>query len=45
MLAGATAVQIGSSSFVREPREVLAAFEAYLAEMGLAARDLAKALR
>lgn len=40
MLAGATAVQIGSGSFVREPREILEEFVAYLEENGLRARDL-----
>lgn len=45
MLAGATAVQIGTASFVREPSEILGEFSAYLKEMGLAASDLAGALR
>ncbi len=40
MLAGATAVQVGSGSFVREPREILEEFVAYLKENGLRARDL-----
>ena len=40
MLAGAAAVQIGAGSFVREPREVLEEFAAYLRENGLRARDL-----
>jgi dihydroorotate dehydrogenase (NAD+) catalytic subunit len=40
MLAGATAVQIGSGSFVREPQEILDEFTAYLKENGLRARDL-----
>jgi dihydroorotate dehydrogenase (NAD+) catalytic subunit len=40
MLAGATAVQVGSGSFVREPREMLDEFGAYLREQGVCARDL-----
>jgi dihydroorotate dehydrogenase (NAD+) catalytic subunit len=40
MLAGATAVQVGTGSFVREPREILEEFAAYLKENGLRARDL-----
>jgi dihydroorotate dehydrogenase (NAD+) catalytic subunit len=45
MLAGASAVQVGSASFVREPREILEEFAAYLRENGLRARDLKGALR
>ena len=44
MLAGATAVQVGSGSFVREPRLVLEEFAAYLREQGVFARDLTGAL-
>ncbi len=40
MLAGATAVQVGSGSFVREPREILEEFADYLEQNGLRARDL-----
>lgn len=40
MLAGATAVQVGAGSFVREPREMLDEFAAYLWENGLRAREL-----
>lgn len=40
MIAGATAVQVGAGSFVREPREMLDEFAAYLRENGLRARDL-----
>jgi dihydroorotate dehydrogenase (NAD+) catalytic subunit len=40
MLAGATAVQVGTGSFVREPREILGEFAAYLGKNGLRARDL-----
>lgn len=40
MLAGATAVQMGSASFTREAGEVLEEFSIYLEEAGLAARDL-----
>ena len=35
MLAGATAVQVGTASFVRDPREILEEFTAYLDEVGL----------
>jgi dihydroorotate dehydrogenase (NAD+) catalytic subunit len=44
MLAGAAAVQVGAGSFVREPREMLEEFAAYLRENGLRARDLRDAL-
>ncbi len=40
MLAGAAAVQVGSGSFAREPREMLDEFAAYLRENGLQARKL-----
>ncbi|MGI8649524.1 MAG: dihydroorotate dehydrogenase [Rubrobacter sp.] len=40
MLAGATAVQVGTASFVREPEEILAEFAGYLREMGLTASGL-----
>jgi dihydroorotate dehydrogenase (NAD+) catalytic subunit len=40
MLAGATAVQVGAGSFVREPRAMLEEFVDYLKENGLQARDL-----
>lgn len=43
MLAGATAVQVGAGSFVREPREMLEEFAAYLRENALRARDLKSA--
>jgi hypothetical protein len=33
-------VQVGSGSFVREPREILDEFVAYLKENGLRAKDL-----
>ena len=45
MLAGASAVQVGSSSFAREPREILEEFGAYLREIGVSARELVGALR
>jgi dihydroorotate dehydrogenase (NAD+) catalytic subunit len=35
MLAWATAVQVGTASFVRDPREILEEFTAYLDEVGL----------
>lgn len=44
MLAGASAVQVGTASFVREPREILEEFSAYLAEVGLDAKRLTGAL-
>ena len=44
MLAGATAVQVGAGSFVREPREMLEEFVVYLWETGLRARDLKSAM-
>ena len=40
MLAGTTAVQVGAGSFVREPREILEEFAAYLRDNELRARDL-----
>lgn len=45
MLAGAAAVQLGSANFVREPREVLAEFSAYLESVGLTAAELTGGLR
>ena len=44
MLAGASAVQVGAGSFVREPREMMEEFATYLGENGLRARDLKDAL-
>lgn len=40
MLAGAAAVQVGSSAFSRQPEEIVEELRLYLAESGLAARDL-----
>ena len=45
MLAGATAVQVGTASFVREPREILEEFAAYLRDAGLDAAQLTGSLR
>lgn len=45
MLAGATAVQVGTTSFVRDPAEILDEFSAYLTETGQRAEQLAGALR
>jgi dihydroorotate dehydrogenase (NAD+) catalytic subunit len=45
MLAGATAVQIGTTSFVRDPHEILGEFTAYLEESGQGASELTGALR
>jgi dihydroorotate dehydrogenase (NAD+) catalytic subunit len=45
MLAGATAVQIGTASFVRDPREILREFVSYLDETGLIAAELTGALQ
>jgi dihydroorotate dehydrogenase (NAD+) catalytic subunit len=44
MLAGATAVQIGTASFVRDPQEILAEFSAYLREHRQGASHLTGAL-
>jgi dihydroorotate dehydrogenase (NAD+) catalytic subunit len=40
MIAGASAVMVGSGSFARGPVEMLGEFEAYLRQAGLSARDL-----
>ncbi|MDQ3284518.1 MAG: dihydroorotate dehydrogenase [Actinomycetota bacterium] len=40
MLAGATAVQVGTGSFVRESHEMMEEFVSYLRTNGLRARDL-----
>jgi dihydroorotate dehydrogenase (NAD+) catalytic subunit len=45
MLAGATVVQVGTASFVREPREILDEFAVYLRDAGLAAAELTGSLR
>jgi dihydroorotate dehydrogenase (NAD+) catalytic subunit len=45
MLAGATAVQVGSISFVREPRKILDEFARYLERRGTSAGDLTGRLR
>ena len=45
MLAGATAVQVGTASFVRDPHEILDEFTAYLKENSLSAAGLTGALR
>ena len=45
MLAGATAVQIGTASFVRDPNEILDEFVSYLDEVGLGAAELTGDLR
>ncbi|MBA2534351.1 MAG: dihydroorotate dehydrogenase [Rubrobacter sp.] len=44
MLAGATAVQVGTAGFVRDPHEILGEFAAYLSENGLIATELTGAL-
>ena len=44
MLAGATAVQVGTASFVREPVEILDEFVTYLRDAGLRAEELIGAL-
>lgn len=44
MLAGAAAVQVGTTSFVRDPQEILTEFTAYLRESGLGASELTGAL-
>jgi dihydroorotate dehydrogenase (NAD+) catalytic subunit len=45
MLAGATVVQVGTASFVRDPREILDEFANYLKKVRLDAVDLTGALR
>ena len=45
MLAGATAVQVGTASFVRDPKEILGEFATYLDDAGVVAADLTGALR
>jgi dihydroorotate dehydrogenase (NAD+) catalytic subunit len=45
MLAGATVVQVGTASFVRDPAEILAEFSEYLREAGMGAVELTGALR
>ena len=45
MLAGATAVQVGTTSFVRDPQEIRNEFAAYLTQHGLGAAELVGALR
>jgi dihydroorotate dehydrogenase (NAD+) catalytic subunit len=45
MLAGATAVQVGTASFVRDPHEILDEFTSYLKENNLSAAGLIGALR
>jgi dihydroorotate dehydrogenase (NAD+) catalytic subunit len=45
MLAGATAVQVGTASFVRDPKEILNEFASYLDGAGLGAADLTGGLQ
>jgi dihydroorotate dehydrogenase (NAD+) catalytic subunit len=45
MLAGATAVQVGTTSFVRDPHEIFAELVAYLEGRGQGAADLTGDLR
>jgi hypothetical protein len=45
MLAGATAVQVGTTSFVRDPKEILDELVAYLSGRGQGAAELTAALR
>lgn len=45
MLAGATAVQIGTTSFVREPHTILEEFAGFLRDTGMSAAELIGALR
>ncbi len=45
MLAGATAVQVGSGTFARDPHDVLEEFSGYVRESGGSATDLIGALR
>jgi dihydroorotate dehydrogenase (NAD+) catalytic subunit len=45
MLAGATAVQVGTASFVRDPQEIMEEFAAYLEGNDLGAAELTGAAR
>ncbi len=45
MLAGATVVQVGTASFVRDPREILDEFVSYLDKEGLDAAELTGGLQ
>jgi dihydroorotate dehydrogenase (NAD+) catalytic subunit len=45
MLAGATAVQVGTASFVRDPRDILDEFARYLYQLGLDAAELTGGLQ
>ena len=45
ILAGATTVQVGTASFVRDPKEILHEFASYLDGVGLNAADLTGGLR
>jgi dihydroorotate dehydrogenase (NAD+) catalytic subunit len=45
MLAGATAVQVGTASFVRDPKEILEEFVVYLNEAQACAADLTGGLQ
>jgi dihydroorotate dehydrogenase (NAD+) catalytic subunit len=45
MLAGATAVQVGTASFIRDPRKILDEITDYLKENSLSAAELTGALR
>ena len=45
MLAGATTVQVGTASFVRDPAEILDEFCDYLEKTGQRAEELTGALR
>jgi dihydroorotate dehydrogenase (NAD+) catalytic subunit len=45
MLAGATAVQVGTVSFVRDPKEILDEFVSYLDEAGIIAANLTGGLQ
>jgi dihydroorotate dehydrogenase (NAD+) catalytic subunit len=45
MLAGATVVQVGTASFIRDPREILGEFASYLGKEGLNAADLTGGLQ
>ncbi len=44
MLAGASVVQVGTASFVRDPKEILDEFANYLDEAGLTAAELTRIL-
>lgn len=45
MMAGATAAQVGTASFVRDPKDILGEFEEYLRKQGVSASELTGGLQ